>query len=161
MIGIRNIQLGYSDGPLDQVCLLDRLKDAGESASKLHGLQDNLPDHGHIHTWHPPVGLCQKVQDYPHPLVLLGKRCNSGQLEFSINDLTAPATGKRILNPSCTRYCNSLRVNYGVLGGHAESWGLFVMARSRALRDKSGPACNVMPLYKFSCIRRASGCLTD
>ena len=76
MVGIRNIQLGYSDRPLDRVCLPYFLKDAGEGASKFHGLWGYHPDHGLIHTWRPLVGLCQKVQYELGPSVLLGNRRN-------------------------------------------------------------------------------------
>ena len=81
MVGIRNIHLGYLDGPLDRVFLTDFLKDAGEGASKFHGVRVDLPDRGIIHTWFPIVGLCQLVQDEPWPLVILGNRRNLGQIK--------------------------------------------------------------------------------
>ena len=81
MVGIRNIQIGYSDGPLDQVCLPDCLKGAGKGVSKLYGLRGDLLDRGLIHNWRPLVGLCQKIQDEPRPSVLLGNHHNLGQLE--------------------------------------------------------------------------------
>ena len=48
-MGIRHIQIGNSGGPLDRVCLIDCLKDAGEGVPKLHGLWGALRDHGLIH----------------------------------------------------------------------------------------------------------------
>ena len=82
MVGIHNIQLGYSYGALDRVCLLDRLKDTGEGASKLHGLRGDLPDCGLIHTCRPFVDFFQQGQYDLQPSVLLGNRRNLGQLEF-------------------------------------------------------------------------------
>ena len=76
MVDICNIQLGYSDGPLDRVCLPDRLKDMGEGASKLHGLRGDLPGRGLIHTRCPLDGLCQQIEYEIRPAVLLGNRCN-------------------------------------------------------------------------------------
>ena len=81
MVGIHNIHLGYSDGPLYWVCLPDYLKGAGEGASKLHGLWGALPDHGVNHTWRSLVGLCGQVQDEPRPSVFLVNRRNPGLLE--------------------------------------------------------------------------------
>ena len=76
MVGICNIQIGYSDGPLDRVCLPDCLKDAGEDASTLHGFRGVLPDRGLIHTRCPLDGLCQQIEYEIRPAVLLGNRCN-------------------------------------------------------------------------------------
>ena len=78
MLGIHNIQIGYSDGPHDRFCLPDFLEDAGEGASKLHGIRGDIPDHGLIHTWRTLVGLCRQAQYELWPLVFLGYLHNSG-----------------------------------------------------------------------------------
>ena len=78
MVGICNIHMGCSDGPLDKVCLSDRLEDAGEGASKFQGLLGDFPDRGLIHYWHPLFKLCVQVQDEQRPSVLLGDRRNMG-----------------------------------------------------------------------------------
>ena len=77
LLGIHNIHLGYSDGPLDQVCLPDCLKYAGEGAYKLHGLWDDLTDCGLIHTRRPLFGLFQYVENETRPAVLLGNHHNT------------------------------------------------------------------------------------
>ena len=58
VVGICNIQIGYSNGPLELVCLPDHLEDAGEGVSKLYGLRGDFPDRGIIHTLCPFVRLC-------------------------------------------------------------------------------------------------------
>ena len=91
-------------------------------------------------------------------------RCSWGtaviwdSLSFSLNNLTVSVSGKRILNPSCTRCCNSPWMSSVILGVHAEAWGPFAMAHSRALYVQAGPVCTEIPLSVYSCSRRAARC---
>ena len=93
-----------------------------------------------------------------------GRRCFWGtaaiwySLRFSLNNLTTSTSGKRILNPSHTLWCNSPRMNAVILGVHVEAWGPFEMERSKALRGQAGPVCNGMQLSTYSCSRGAAGC---
>ena len=93
---------------------------------------------GLINTWRPLVVLCQQFQDEPRPLVLFGDRRNLGQFKFPPNNITTSATTKKILNPYCTFCCISPQRNPVISGAHAEAWGPFAVARSRALRCQTG-----------------------
>ena len=95
-----------------------------------------------------------------------GHRCSWGTtaiwdiLRLSPNKLTASAAGKRILNPSHTRWCNFPRTNAVLLGVHSKAWGTFAMARSRDLYGQAGPVCTEMPFSTYSWSRGYPGCRT-
>ena len=72
MVGIRNIQIVYLEGPLNRVCLPYCLKDAGECASKLHGLRGDIPFCGIINTGRPIFRLCDRSR------MTRGLRCSWG-----------------------------------------------------------------------------------
>ena len=134
MVGICHIQLGNSDGPMDRVCLPDFLKDAGG------GAHPNCIDSGAL-----SLTVVSFTLDVPSSgcadefIMSRGRRCFWGtaairdNLRLSPNNLRVSAAGKRILNPSCTQWYNSPRMNAGILGVHAKAWGPFVMARSTDL----------------------------
>ena len=81
-------------------------------------------------------------------------------LRLSPNKLTASAAGKRILNPSHTRWCNSPQMNAVILGVHSEAWSTFAMARSRDLCGQAGLVCTGIPFSAYSCSRGSAGCRT-
>ena len=83
-----------------------------------------------------------------------------GNLSFSPNNLTVSAAGKRTINPSRTRWCNSPRMNAVISGVHAEAWGPFTMARSRDLCSQAGPVCTGMPFSTHCWSRGAAECWT-
>ena len=158
MVGIYHIHIGYSDGLLDRICLPDCLKGEREGAPKLHRLWGALPDRGLIHTCRSLVKLCGQVLNELRLRCSWGNAAIQDNLRFSTKELTAPAAGKRTLNPSLTRWCNSPWMNAVISGVHDESWGPIDMARSRALCGQAVPVCTRMPFSAYSWSRGAAKC---
>ena len=79
------------------------------------------------------------------------------RLSLSPNICTVSATGKNILNTSCTLRWISPRMNPTISGVHVDVWGPFLIALSRASLNQGGPVLTGMNSSIWDCIRDAIG----